>query len=104
MKKQEYEHLIYYTICDVLYDNLKKTNYSTLNSLCKSIYTAIIHDVSIGTEEYKILALLLNEISKLYGLSDDESIIIVRKFFKEQMWLVYGEIVGVMKAHLKFFS
>ena len=45
-----------------------------------------------------------NEISKLYGLSDDETIIIVRKFFKEQMWLVYSEIVGVMKAHLKFFS
>ena len=60
--------------------------------------------MSIGTEEYKILAITLKEISKLYGLSDGETIIIVRKFFKQQMWLVYSEIVGVMKAHLKFFS
>jgi hypothetical protein len=60
--------------------------------------------VSIGTEEYKILVVILNEISKLYGLSHDESIIIVRNFFKQEMWLVYSEIVGVMKAHLKFFS
>ena len=63
-----------------------------------------MYDVPIGTEEYKMLALILNEISKLYALSDDESIIIVRNFFKQEMWLVYSEIVGVMKAHLKFFS
>jgi|TARA_Y100000389_G_scaffold82433_2_gene79034 hypothetical protein len=104
MKKEEYEHLIYYTICDTIFNEVKNTNFSTVGNLCKTISTNITYGTSISTEEYKVLSKTIKEISFMYGLSDNETIDITNTFFKKEMWLVYSDIIGVMRAHLKFFS
>ena len=101
MKKKEYDNLIYYSICEVLFDEVKKTNFSTLNSLCKTINTNITYGNAFSTEEYKSLANTMSEISFLYGLDDNETVELVNAFFKNEMWTLYGDIVAIFKLQLK---
>lgn len=104
MIEKKYEHLIYYTICDILSTEVKKTNFSTLHNLCKTINTNITYGTALSTEEYKVLASLMSEVSYLYGLSDDDTVKYVNLFFKKELWVQYGDIIYVVKAHLKYFS
>ena len=34
----KYKNLIYFTICEIMLDNLVKTNYTTLTNMCVNIY------------------------------------------------------------------
>lgn len=101
MSKLKYEHLIYYTICESLFDAMKQTNFSTLSSMCKTINQNISNGLMLSTEEYKVITKTMNEVSLLYGLEDYEMIEPIKNFFSLRMWETYGEIVYIYKTHLK---
>ncbi len=102
MKKREYEHLIYYTICEKLFEEHKKTNFLTLNNMCKTIKTNITNGLALSTEEYKVLSKTMSEITYLYGLDDNDMVNLVNHFFKSELWDSYIDIVVIFKSKLKF--
>jgi hypothetical protein len=97
----KYNHLIYYAICEILFDERKKTNYNSFHNMCASIKTNISHGEPLSTEQYKVIATTMSEISYLYGLSDDDTVMLLNNFFNEELWVKYTDIVAIFKSHLK---
>ena len=69
--------------------------------MCAAINTNISHGEPLSTDQYKVIANTMSEISYLYGLDDDDTVMFVNNFFKNQMWSHYAEIVAVLKTQLK---
>jgi len=101
MKKKEYENLIYYSICEVLYDEMKNTNFSTYSNMCKTIKVNVLHGEPLSSEEYKLITKTMSEISFLYGLDNDNIIHFITNFLKNDKWELFIDVVVVLKTFSK---
>ena len=100
--EKDYQELIHYSLCESLYDNMRKlTNYTTFTNMCSNIKDYINSDFPIPSELYKLTMTSVNEISELYGINKNESTEHMLNFFKEEIYLKYYKIVNVIKTNCK---
>ena len=102
--KNDYDRLIYFTICDVLYDEMLKTQYYSFDSFCKNLAYCIIGNGSITKDQYKIISKLLKTISEYYEIDRDSVGGYIREFFNKEMYLIYGKTVMVIKSNVKNYK
>lgn len=86
MKK--YEDLIYYTICESLYDEQKSSkdihHTTTFRNLCRGIAINIEHDVKLSSAQYKILTNTISKLLLIYGEDTDTIGTFIKIFFIEK--------------------
>lgn len=93
----KYKNLIYFTICEIMLDNLVKTNYTTLTNMCVNIH----NNLSNGLMVDKKLKILIDEIivglKNKYYISDSESITYISDFIVDKEWVNNIKLVKVFK-------
>lgn len=99
--KENYDNLIYYTICENLYNNINKTNYSSFVNMCNNLYYLTIGSRPLSTELNNLVTLSLNNINLFYGLKDVETINYINNFITNKMWTTHYECVRVLKNYTK---
>jgi len=87
-----YQNLIDYRICELLYIEMKKTNYSTFKNMCENLKQIAVNGVKVKSLE-NILANVISEISILYAIDFDDSAKIIVSFLKNEKWSKYHDIV-----------
>ena len=91
-----YENLVYYRICEELYNQMKKTNYSTFKNMCNNLRDTIMNDVYVG-EAGKIMSNVMLELSVLYGMEAADTAEFLLEFLRDKKWEQYYEIVLTFK-------
>lgn len=100
--EKDYKELIYYSLCESLYENMRKlTNYTTFINMCSNIKNYINSDFPISGELNKITKKSVNDISELYGLDKKECVEHMLNFFKDEVYLKYYKIVNIIKRNSK---
>lgn len=102
--ENEYNRLIYFNICDVLYDEMLKTQYYSFDTFCKNLGYSIIGNGNITGEQYKIISNLLRVISEYYEIEKDSVGSYIREFFEREMYLIYGKTIMVIKSNVKNYK
>jgi len=99
--RERYDNLIYYTICENLYNNINKTNYTSFVNMCNNLYYLTVGSRPLSTELYNLLTLSSNNINLFYGLNDADTINYINNFIRNKMWVKYYECVRVLKNYTK---
>jgi hypothetical protein len=98
--KKFYDNLVYFTITEILYDQMKSTNFGSFGNMCNTININITHGEPLSSEEYRVVANTMSEISYLYQLSDDDTVNYLNHYFKKEIWNLMIDIV----VKYKFFA
>lgn len=103
---EKYDELIYYSICECLYDELKAnkfTNHNTrFKTFCHMIGINLLNNISLTSEQYDILTKTINKLTIIYGESDGKISQYIITFFEGKMWMKYSNIVITLKTNLPF--
>lgn len=102
--ENDYNNLIYFAICDKLYDEMLKTNYSSFDNFCKNLKYSIIGGGNITGEQYKIIANLIRVISGYYEIDKDYVGTYIREFFDREIYLIYGKTIMVIKTNVNNYK
>jgi hypothetical protein len=99
----DFDKLVLYQMCDFLYDAHKKMSkkskifYDKFTTLCNSLSQKIINGVSnFNKGEKIILNMVMDRLSKFFGLTDSEIGNYIYIFFTDKYWLkTYQSILAV---------
>jgi hypothetical protein len=98
--KKIYDNLIYYTICENLYNNINKTNYTSFINMCNNLHYLTVASKPLSTELYDLLTLTLDNINLFYGLNDVDTINYINIFIKNKLWGKHYKCVRMLKLHV----
>lgn len=101
---EEFDELVYFYICEVLYSEKNKSNYQTFNGLCYGLKNSISNGNELSSELYAITIKLFRKVEKIYNLNDELTIQYIRNFLKNDMWKKYVSGVATLKTYLKFYT
>ena len=99
--RERYDNLIYYTICETLYNNINKTNYTSFINMCNNLYYLTIGSKTLSTELYDLLTVSSNNINLFYGLNDVDAIDYINNFIRNKMWTKHYKCVRILKNYTK---
>jgi hypothetical protein len=99
--EEDFNHLVAYAICERLYFEMAKTNYSSFGAMCQNLQDAILNGLPLSSELYKVLSKTMTSISKLYGFEDEEMAEHITSFLESRKWEEYKECVIVLKNNTK---
>lgn len=98
----KYDNLIYYSICENLYENMKITKYSTFTNMCNDIRYNINNDLKLTSEQYKVLQKTLETLNIVYNEHEDKMLKYVKFFFNQKIWKKYMKIIIILNDNLIF--
>lgn len=101
---QKYKNLIRYTITEIIYEELGKTNYKSFNNLCINIGNSITKAIKTNRDEYLILTRIVNELSLIYDENSENITTYLEEFFKNEDWKIDIDFVRTIKKNVKFSS
>jgi hypothetical protein len=93
----KYKNLIYFTICEIMLDNLVKTNYTTLTNMCVNIYNNLSNGLMIDKKLRILIDEIIVELKNKYYISDSESIAHISDFIIDKEWVNNIKLVKVFK-------
>lgn len=98
----KYDNLIYYSICECLYENMGETKYSTFRNMCNGIGENLNNGLNLTIEQYNAISKAMYTLDIIYH--EDKNVMgdYVRKFFEEEIWKKYMKPVTVLKNNLPF--
>lgn len=97
-----FKELVYYSLCESLYDNMRKfTNYTTFINMCSNIKNYINSDFPIPGELNIVIKSTTSYVSYLYGIKEEETKEYLIYFLDNDVYLRYHKIVSVIKANCK---
>lgn len=97
-----HENLIYYRICEVLYVEMKLTKYNTFTNMCSNIKDLIVTTKTpLRGELRRLLNKTIQQVGTVYGFSRQETIEYIIKFFADNKWEVYQDLVKVFYTKTK---
>lgn len=91
----KYENLINYRICEIMYLNMKRTNYNTFSSMCSNIRDAIKTTNGVRGTLYNVAKLTIKDIKVLYGIDDNDAERYFINFLDNNLWEHYQDPVMV---------
>lgn len=104
---EKYKELIYYTICECLYEELTilrsstKTS-TTFKNLCGGIRLNLTKGSPLSTQQYTTLANTIRKVNLIYGESDGIIGDYVLNFFGDKIWETYQREIMILNGNLKF--
>jgi len=102
----KYEDLIYYTICESIYDeqkSSKEVQYTgTFRNLCRGIAINIEHDIKLTHIQNKIINYTIQNLLLIYGENTENISRLLLIFFKEKKWELYQKTVILLRDNLIF--
>lgn len=103
---EKYDELIYYSICECLYEEMKTnkvTSKSTrFKTFCHGLGINLLNEITLTAEQYDVLSKTMDKVSIIYGETDENLNTYMIKFFEDKIWLKYDKIVIILKTNLPF--
>lgn len=104
--EKNYDNLIYYSICECLYEEMKRNKVvsksRTFRNLCNSIGQNLNSGQSLTSEQFDVMVKVIQSIHLIYGEDDGKIGNYISEFFKQEMWKKYQEIVTTLYSNLPF--
>ena len=103
---EKYDELIYYSICECLYDEMKAnkiTSQSTrFKTFCHGLGINLLNGITLTSEQNDILNKSMGNVAMIYGESDETLATYMLEFFEAKIWMKYDKIVILLKTNLPF--
>lgn len=99
---QKYNKLIRYTICETIYDQMAKTQYTSFTTLCKNLGDCVLKDISIQSKDYDIITEIVGNLALMFDESDDNMQKYLVKFFEDEEWRLDIDFIKVIKKNTNF--
>jgi hypothetical protein len=101
-----FDKIVYYQICDFLYDEFEsqkkqKIGYQTFSNMCAVIGKKITLGVDLTKKERGIVNRIISRIISFFGFIDEEAIDYVYNFFKDNFWLKYQSSIYEINVFFK---
>lgn len=98
----KYDKLIYYSICECLYENMGLTKYTTFRNMCKGIGYNLNNGLNLTPEQYNAISESLLTLNIIYAEDDVKMGQYIQTFFKEEKWKGYMKTVMILSNNLPF--
>jgi hypothetical protein len=89
-----FDKIVYYQICDFMYDEFEsqknnKAAYQTFSSMCGVIGQKIKVGAELSKKERGLVNILTVRLVSFFGFNDDECLKYLFYFFKDEFWVKY---------------
>ena len=103
MTPSRFDKLVYYQICDFMYDEFEaqknnRASYVSFSSFCGVISKKITEAYPLNKKERGIINRIILRISSFFGFDDSETVNYIYVFFKEQYWDRYKSSVSEINS------
>jgi len=98
---EDFDNLVFYAMCESLYLQKDKTNYTSFNGMCQNMHDSIMNNLPMSSDLYKVVSNMMSDIIILYGFDSDEMADYVSMFIVGEKWEIYKEFVIILKQHTR---
>jgi len=95
----QYENLINYRVCEIMFIYMKRTKYNTFSSMCSNIRDGVKTKDGVRGELGNLVKLTIRDIKKLYALDQYEAVEVIKHFLDKKLWEQYQSLVMVFVAN-----
>lgn len=101
-----FDKLVYYQICDFMYDEFvfqknKKTSYATFSNMCGVISQKIKVGADFNKNEIVIMGRLINRLISFFGFNNEEAVNYIYGCFNGDVWTKYQSSVAEINIYFK---
>lgn len=101
-----FDKIVHYQICDFIYDEFElqkknKTAYQTFSSMCVVIGQKIKLGAELSKRERALVNKLVVRLISFFGFNDDEALVYLFNFFKDEFWVKYQASVSEINVFFR---
>lgn len=97
---KNFNEIVDFTICELLFDLKNESNYSNLSSLCNNLRYSFVFNTKLSNELVNIVQKIIKTLNYLYNFNEEESLTQLFNLLDTENWKKHIDFVVFMKKNL----
>ena len=97
---KNFNEIVDFTICELLFDLKNESNYTNLSSLCNNLRYSFVFNTKLSSELATIVEKIVKNLNYLYDFNEKQSLTQLFNLLEDENWKKHIDFVVFMKKNL----